>query len=209
MVLRDVEQKPSRSEGPSERFSLSGSREALHVIPRWTGDTAVFNSSILSVKIYSALLGGDVTAPHEPAQLVPRRQRRVDHRYRASKATLKKCFLMTHTDELCCQTTHERITQSRQYVALRSLSQIPFRSSSHLVNPELPPEAHGDLGSTMVQNSSGPGLARVVEPCRGSEATRWHSVISRNKQLNSKVVLKIFCFRSGFQFIWSSLHDSS
>lgn len=34
-----------------------------------------------------------------------------------------------------------------------------------------------------------------------SEATRWHSVISRNKQLNLEVVLKFFCFRNGFQ-VW-------
>lgn len=115
---------------------------------------------------------------------------------------------MTRTEELCCQTMHEQVTRTGWYVALQSLPRIPFRSS-HLVNPELPPEAYVDLGRTTVQNSLGPGLARVVEPCRGSEATRWHSVISRNKQLNSKAVLKNFCFSNGIQFIWSSLHASS
>lgn len=43
--------------------------------------------------------------------------------------------------------------------------------------------------------------AQVVQTQHRSEATRWHSVISRNKQLELKVILKIFCFRNGFQ-VW-------
>lgn len=46
--------------------------EALHVIPSWTYNTEVLNSSFLYVKIYSGLLTGESTALCETAQVEPK-----------------------------------------------------------------------------------------------------------------------------------------
>lgn len=81
----------------------------------------------------------------------------------------------------------------------RAFLNIPYTSSSHLVGPKFPLEA--ELTPELMGVMAGSD-AEVMQAQHRSEATRWHSVISRNKQLNMKVILKIFCFRNGFQFVF-------
>lgn len=81
----------------------------------------------------------------------------------------------------------------------RAFLNIPYTPSSHLAGPKFPLEA--ELTPELMGVMAGSD-AEVMQTQHRSEATRWHSVISRNKQLNMKVILKIFCFRNGFQFVF-------
>jgi len=85
---------------------------------------------------------------------------------------------------------------------------IPFRSSSHLMNPKLPPEAHVDLGCTTLLNSLWPWLAEILESCghnidqRPPGGTQQLAEISNLTWSNCWFVFFFF-------LIWSSSHASS